>query len=356
MSNFETDTPLDPEVQAVVDGIGNDDQATDGFTETEQTENVQSDYVDETPAGDEPGGDDTQVAEVVDASGGVETDDAGEGAEGADDTEPVATEQYQLPEWAAAMEQFMAQRGEQNAQIQANATPAFQPQQTQQNPPAEAPKHPDATQWQQVQQALLQQAQQFPAANANQNPSAPQQPAAPREWISKDQWDEVASDPVKFNAVLNQVFEAAKQEVAQSSERVRQEAAQLAMVHTTPVIVSQVRQEMAVRDAVNEMLRAHPDLGKVKTVVAQVANDIQAKNPGMTFQEVLSKTPGEVYKMFNAMEAKKQGGAQPKRPAFARGTTPSKTTKAPTKSDQNSISSQLAAMMAASGGGLESDF
>jgi len=117
-------------------------------------------------------------------------------------------------------------------------------------------------------------------------------------FVSEEEYEAAITDPKAFNKVLNKVYATAFNH-----------AAQAVMQNMPQVINNQVTQQQTVQQAAQTFYADNQDLYTVNIAddsarvaraefISQKANEIQAKNPGIPYHEILSRTEQEVRRIL----------------------------------------------------------
>jgi len=121
----------------------------------------------------------------------------------------------------------------------------------------------------------------------------------PLQFVATDEEMESAMvDREKFNAVLNKVYQAGKQEVLVNLPRILEP-----MVHERVDVVTKV----------HDFYQTNPDLFEFRAYVGAVANEVQGQHPDYGLDKLLQETESEARKR---LKLTKPSGAQPSKPAF----------------------------------------
>lgn len=106
----------------------------------------------------------------------------------------------------------------------------------------------------------------------------------------------------------------------QMSEATARKAVQDAMSQAPQIVNSQITQANEARDMKKKFYAAHPSLEPVQDYVAQVANMIAQENPGLSVDEVLTKTAERSYSALgiDPKTIGKSAKAGKGKPAFAK--------------------------------------
>jgi len=124
--------------------------------------------------------------------------------------------------------------------------------------------------------------------------------------------DELLEDPTKFNAVLNQVSK-------RSTDVAVQNAVRHVLSSVPELVMGYITRHSTMNRMVDEFYRENSDLVNVKQTVAAVANDVHAKNPGLSVEQVFKQSADATRKLLGikkqALAAAKR---KPAKPAFAK--------------------------------------
>lgn len=138
---------------------------------------------------------------------------------------------------------------------------------------------------------------------------APKKPAVPRAdaigFVSNDEYEDVVTDPVRFNEALNRVYDQA----------IRY------MTSSIPELVGNlVNRQANMRQLVDDFYKENSDLVPMKNYVGYVANELQAKHPDWPYDKLLNEVSVDVRKRLNTSKRAEQAeaAAQVARPAFAK--------------------------------------
>jgi len=148
--------------------------------------------------------------------------------------------------------------------------------------------------------------------DTSQGKAQDQAPADPTNFLGELSIDDLLEDPAKFNAVLNNV--------AQSSQAVaKQQAVQQVLRSVPELVMGYITRHSAMNRMVDDFYKENVDLVSVKQTVAAVANDVHAKNPGLSVEEVFKQSAEATRKLLGLKrDAANAVKRQPKKPAFAK--------------------------------------
>lgn len=194
----------------------------------------------------------------------VETTEEAETAEAEPKTEEPAVEK------PSTVEQQLAQLMEMNKALQARLDAMSQPQAP--TPPAETMPPPI-----------------YPTIN----------PTDEVQFITKDEFLATFNDAEAYNKHLNSVRQRLLTENAK---------------HLLPAVVNIARQEIQSQQLVSNFYQANPDLVQFKPYVGVTYNEVQAKNPSKSPEEILSLVATEVRNKLKLTE-KATAAPAPTRPA-----------------------------------------
>ena len=107
--------------------------------------------------------------------------------------------------------------------------------------------------------------------------------------------DEVVASPEKLEKVLKEVQR--RTEVS-TTETVLRAIPQL--------IISQVQQQNALRDAAKDFYEVNNDLAQVKQTVGAVANEVQAEHPDWSLEQIFEETAPRTRKLLGMKESAKK--------------------------------------------------
>jgi len=141
---------------------------------------------------------------------------------------------------------------------------------------------------------------------------APQTPTEVMNFLENTSIDDLLEDPSKFNAVLNQVSQ-------QSTSRAVQGAVQQVLRSVPELVMGYITRHSAMNRMVDDFYKENADLENVKQTVAAVANDVHAKNPGLSVEEVFKQSAERTRKLLGLKkQAKVAAQRKPAKPAFAK--------------------------------------
>jgi len=140
----------------------------------------------------------------------------------------------------------------------------------------------------------------------------PQTPNEVMNFLENTSIDDLLEDPTKFNAVLNQVSQ-------QSTSKAVQGAVQQVLRSVPELVMNYITRHSVMNRMVDDFYKENADLDNVKQTVAAVANDIHAKNPGLSVEEVFKQSADKTRKLLGLkQQAKMAAQRKPAKPAFAK--------------------------------------
>ena len=137
-------------------------------------------------------------------------------------------------------------------------------------------------------------------------------PAGPTDYLGDVSIDDLLEDPTKFNAVLNNV--------AQSSQVAAQQQAVQQVLRSVPeLVMGYITRHSAMNRMVDDFYQENSDLSNVKQTVAAVANDVHAKNPNLSVEEVFKQSAEQTRQLLGMKKAAQATvRTERKKPAFAK--------------------------------------
>jgi len=150
------------------------------------------------------------------------------------------------------------------------------------------------------------------ATPKDQAGALPQTPGELMNFLENTSIDDLLEDPTKFNAVLNQVSK-------RSTDAAVQSAVRHVLSSVPELVMGYITRHSAMNRMVDDFYRENVDLVDVKQTVAAVANDVHAKNPGLSVEQVFKQSAEATRKLLGlkkqALSAAKR---KPAKPAFAK--------------------------------------
>ena len=153
-----------------------------------------------------------------------------------------------------------------------------------------------------------------PATTPAPQPKQPDvyQPAEPTNYLGDSSIDDLLEDPAKLNAVLNNVAQNAQ-------AGAQQQAVQQVLRSVPELVMGYITRHSAMNRMVDDFYRENVDLADVKQTVAAVANDVHAKNPDMSVEDVFKQSADATRKLLGMQQqALNRARPKPKKPAFAK--------------------------------------